>query len=226
MTFVMKPNYIISSLLLCLLLASCSAPGELESTVEIIDLANCSNKTTLLKLSAEGGYRPYIYQVKHKRDNKIVYTEVSQAFELDVALEELNEIYYELIIVDDELFNHTTDFEVRPEGAVTIDEILQIENDGIMRPLAEVKVSLYKEEKGVELLTTVTTDENGRFILDNISAGIYSLGFEASGKIDEFQLEAVQEFNNRIRVKRGTNQTVPFVINCHVNLDMEFIFKR
>ncbi|MEM7537447.1 MAG: SdrD B-like domain-containing protein [Chloroflexota bacterium] len=77
-------------------------------------------------------------------------------------------------------FNHNTDNEVNNNtGVVAIGDTIWIDADGngiedpSETPVSGVEVTLYDEDGTI--VTTATTDANGYYLFDNLSAGVYSV---------------------------------------------------
>jgi len=213
-------------LTICSLLYSCAKPELLNSRVEVLEHSDCDNNESVLKLSATGGTAPYIYQIKHKLDNKIVYTEVSDENELILAFPDLNQIFYELHVIDDNLVSEISEFEIRAEGQSELSDILHLESNNVLYVLHEVQVNLYKTEFGHELYMETITNAEGEFTFEEIPTGIYTIEVSIPDKYNSYQLESDQTINDKIKVKHGQGETVPFIVNCRMNLDLDLVYKK
>lgn len=216
---------VIPILTTCLLLIGCSDSKPLDAVTTVIDHSDCEKETVVIKLEAIGGEAPYIYQIRQQIDNKIVLTEVSDEKEIIVELPNLPNIFYELEIIDNLLANEISEFTVRPEGHSIISDVLHIEEKGILYPMYKVPVQIYSINEETELFRTIETDDNGRFTFDNIPSGIYSIAMTIPEKYNSYHLEALNK-DNHVRMQNGENATMPFSLNCRMNLNIDFVFKK
>lgn len=218
-------KYTFYILAICLTAISCSENKILDTSVEVIDHTDCDTETAVLKLKANGGQSPYIYQLRQQSDNKIVLTRVSDEKELVVELPKLENIYYELEVIDDLLENSQTEFEINPQGLSTFGSILQMENEGKLYIMDNVAINLFKLEEGTELYKTVMTDDEGQYLFEDIPSGIYKIEIPIHEKYKSFHLSATNS-DGHIRLSSDQNTTLPFTLNCRTKLNLDFVFKK
>lgn len=208
-----------------LLAISCTETKILDASVEVIDHSDCDSHISILKLKSNGGQAPYIYQLRRKSDSKIVLTKVSGEQELIVEQPNLNNIFYELEVIDDLLANSEVAFEVEPRGLSTFGDVLQMENDGILYAMDNVAINLFRLEESTELYRTAVTDKEGKYLFEDIPSGIYYISIPINEKYKSFHLTATNS-DGHIRLGSGQNTTLPFNLNCRTKLNLDFVFKK
>lgn len=82
------------------------------------------------------------------------------------------------------------------------------------KPIAKATVKLWQQDDSlkykVKLVAEVTTDENGRFSLENINPGKYSLDIYADGFDGFSSMLTISEFSNRSKDKIEIGLPPPF----------------
>ncbi len=199
------------------ILSSCSKVNPLDCELTILDHSTCEDNQTVLHVKVEGGEAPYIFQIKNKYEKSIIYSQLSDEPEAMLYVENANDIYYELHVIDDALESEVADFEIRPTGSSQLRDILELETENEKIILNNVDVLLYKSENALELFEKTTTDSHGAFAFENIPSGIYTIKVDLNEKYNRYKLVADNDLNNRIKIKAGSRETIPFIINCRLN---------
>lgn len=212
-------------ILLCFFLASCSETLPLEAYAKVINHSDCETEVAVIILSATGGEGPYVYQLRSAMDNKIIHTELSDEQNITVELPNMNSVHYKLEVIDDMMLSYKTNFEVRAEGRSIISDMLQLDENGQLYPMNNITVNLYQTELKAELYRTTLTDKNGMFNFQDIPSGIYYVSFEMLEKYDDYHL-AVEHAYDHVKIATASNSTLPFEVNCRIDMNVDFVFRK
>ena len=180
---------------------------------------------TVLHVKAKGGQAPYLFQIKNKFEKSIVYSQLSEEPETMIYIENANDLFYELHVTDDVFDSEVAEFEIRPTGYSEFSDVLEMETTNGKIILENIDVLLYKSEKELELFETTTTDSGGAFSFENIPSGIYTIKVDLSEKYNRYKLVSDNDLNDRIKIKAGSKETIPFKVNCRLNqgIDLSFV---
>ncbi len=221
----MKLRHLCPIILLCLLLMSCSETLPLEANVNIINHSDCETEVAIINFSATGGEAPYVYQVRSAMDNKIIHTELSDEQDITIELPNMNSVHYKLEVIDDMMVSSKTNFEVRAKGNSTLSDVLHLEENGHLYPMKNISVNLYKTELKAELYRSTLTDNKGLFNFEDVPSGIYYVSFDILEKYEEYHLE-VSHASNHVKIATTSNSTLPFGVNCRLDLNVDFVFRK
>lgn len=207
------------------ILSSCSKVNPLDCELTILDHSTCEDNVTVLHIKIEGGQAPYVFQIKNKFEKSIVHSQLSDEPETMIYIENANDIFYELHVIDDALETEVAEFEIRPSGSSEFTDVLELETENGKIALNNVAVLLYNSENEIELMEKTTTDSQGAFTFENIPTGIYSIKVDLNEKYNRYKLVSDNDLNDRIKIKAGSKETIPFIVNCRLNqgIDLSFV---
>jgi len=214
-------------LILCtiaaLTLVSCSSTIELDSQVTVLDHSSCdSEEGVLIKLEATGGTAPYVYTLWDQSDNSQIHSIKSDENVVIVGKKDLLSIDYKYVVTDSDGVQLEVAFKITPAGSSIITSQLTMQNDQQTILPEGIEVQLMKigaEGTGIE---TTYTDSEGKYLFRDLKAGNYSLEVILNDKYDDYIL-LPKNTNTKLRVERGTHNTLPFSLACNENFEADLL---